>query len=361
MPPITPITSNRTSLRSSYAQARHPNSAGLILAFTLALTFFSTPKVHAQNSPATAAAMDADSIAFMKLQPPPASGPQTPDAMRDGYRRARLKNQPDLPQVYQVKEYEVPGADCAIPVRLYRGAGAPVSGVLPALVFYHGGGWTVGNLDTHDWICRSIANKADCAVVSVDYRLAPEHPFPAAYNDAVAAMHWVIAHAGTLRIDPMRISVGGDSAGGNLAAAVALTLRDEKVTVRSQILIYPSVDLSLSGGYYGRFTKDLILTDDAVRSSIERYVPDAAQRKDWRASPLLAPSVKGLPPTLFILAGYDPLCAEGEAYAARLEKEGVATTIKRFPGQMHGFLSNARLLPRANEAIDEIAAALKAP
>jgi acetyl esterase len=307
--------------------------------------------------------MAADSIAFMKMQPPPPVGPQTPAAMREGYRRARLKTQPDLPQVYQVKEYEVPGPDCAIPIRLYRGADTPVAGVLPALVFYHGGGWMTGDLDTHDWMCRSIANKAVCAVISVDYRLAPEHPFPAPYDDALAAMHWVIAHAETLRIDPARISVGGDSAGGNLAAAVALTLRDEKSAprLRSQILIYPAVDLSSNGNYYGRFTKGVILTDDAVRSSIERYIPDAAQRKDWRASPLLASSLKDLPPTLFILAGYDPLCVQGEAYAARLEKEGVAATIKRFPGQMHGFLSNARLLPKANDAIDEIAAALKAP
>ena len=329
------------------------------LTFALAMTFSAT-LMHAQNPPVSPGPMDADSIAFMKMQPPAASGPQTSAAMREGYRRARLKNQPDLPQVYQVKEYEVPGPDCAIPIRMYRGAATAVDGVLPVLVFYHGGGWMVGNLDTHDWICRSIANKADCAVISVDYRLAPEHPFPAAYDDALAAMHWVVAHAVTLRIDPARVSVGGDSAGGDLAAAVALTLRDEKSRLRSQILIYPAVDLSLSGNYYGRFTKDLILTDDAVRSSIEKYVPDAAQRKDWRVSPLLAPSLKDLPPTLFILAGYDPLCAAGEAYAARLERDGVATTIKRYPGQMHGFLSNARFLPKANDAIAEIAAALKA-
>ncbi|HEY3899019.1 MAG TPA: alpha/beta hydrolase [Chthoniobacter sp.] len=334
---------------------------GLFVFLSAFATIFSAAVVHAQNPPAPPAPMDADSIAFMKMQTPAPSGPQTPEAMRESYRRARLKTQPDLPQVYLVKEYEVPGPDCAIPIRLYRGAATPVGGVLPVLVFYHGGGWMLGSLDTHDWICRSIANKADCAVVSVDYRLAPEHPFPAAYDDALAAIHWVIAHAETLRIDPARVSVGGDSAGGNLAAAVALALRDEKgARLRSQILIYPSVDLSLSGNYYGRFTKNLILTDDSVRSSIERYVPDAAQRKDWRASPLLAPSLKGLPPTLFILAGYDPLCAEGEAYAARLEKEEVAATIKHFPGQMHGFLSNARLLPKANDAIDEIAAALTA-
>jgi acetyl esterase len=236
-----------------------------------------------------------------------------------------------------------------------------VEATLPLLVFYHGGGWMLGTLDTHDWVCRSIANKANCAVVSVDYRLAPEHRFPAAYDDALAAVHWVVAQAGTLRIDPARVSVGGDSAGGNLAAAVALALRDEgAIQLWSQILIYPAVDLTMSGDYYGRFTKDLILTDDAVRSSIERYAPDPALRKEWRASPLLASSLKGLPPTLIVLAGYDPLSAAGEAYAARLAQEGTTPTIRRYPGQMHGFLSNARLLPKAYDAIDDIAAALNA-
>jgi acetyl esterase len=271
-----------------------------------------------------------------------------------------LNTQPDLPQVYQIKEYEVPGPKGPIPVRLYRGAGASLGAALPVLVFFHGGGWMVGNLDTHDWICRSIANKTDGAVVSVDYRLAPEHPFPAAYEDAVAATRWVVANASTLHLDPAHVSVGGDSAGGNLAAAVALALRNEGATrLHSQILIYPAVDLSMSGDYYGRFTTGVILTDDAMRDYIEKYVPYVALRKDWRVSPLLAPSLQGLPPTLVLLAGYDPLCAEGEAYAARLEKEGVATTVKRYPGQMHGFLSNAKLLPKANHAIDDIVAALK--
>jgi acetyl esterase len=142
---------------------------------------------------------------------------------------------------------------------------------------------------------------------------------------------------------------------------VALALRDEgAVRLWSQILIYPAVDLTMSGDYYGRFTKGLILTDDAVRSSIERYVPDPALRKDWRTSPLLAPSLRGLPPTLLLLPGYDPLTAAGEAYAARLAKEGVATHVQHYPGQMHGFMSNARLLPKAYDAIDDIAAALNA-
>ena len=336
-----------------------PSTAYLRLFFA---TMISATAALAQTAPPWQSPMDADSIAFMKLQVPPPVAPQSPEAMREGYRRARLKNQPDLPHVYQVKEYEVPGAGGPIPVRLYRGAETAVVATLPVLVFYHGGGWMLGTLDTHDWMCRSIANKAGCAVVSVDYRLAPEHPFPAAYDDAVAAARWVVANAPMLRIDPARVSVGGDSAGGNLAAAVALALRDEnKTPLWSQILIYPAVDLALTGDYYGRFTKDVILTDAAMRGFIEKYVPDPAQRRDWRVSPLLASSLKGLPPTLILLAGQDPLCAEGEAYAARLAQEGVATTVKRFSGQMHGFLSNARLLPKANDAIDEIAAMLNVP
>jgi acetyl esterase len=306
------------------------------------------------------AGMDADSIAFLKARPASPSTPPSPEALKEAYRRRRLSNQPDLPQVLQVREYQASGSGGSIPIRVYRGAETPATGALPALVFYHGGGWMLGDLDSHDWICRSIANKADCAVVAVDYRLAPAHVFPAAFEDALAAVKWVLANAETLQIDAARISVGGDSAGGNLAAAVVLALRDEgKIKPKAQILIYPAVDLSMSGSYYGRFTKDLILTDDSVRMFVGYYVPDVEQRKDWRASPLLAPSLRGLPPTLVVLAGFDPLAAEGEAYVARLEKEGVGTSAKRYPGQMHGFMSNAKLLPRAYQAIEEIAAALK--
>jgi acetyl esterase len=305
--------------------------------------------------------MDADSQAFMKMQPEPPSVPPTPEVMKELSRRARVVNQPDLPQVDRVREYAANGPHGPIPVRVYRGAGTADMGTLPVFLYYHGGGWMLGDLDSHDWICRMIANAANCAVVNVDYRLAPEHVFPAAFDDALATVHWVIANAGMLRIDPARISIGGDSAGGNLTAAVALMLRDEARTkLSAQILIYPALDLTMSGPYYGRFTRDVLLTDDAVRTFVAYYVPDVEQRKDWRASPLLARSLKDLPQTLVLLAGFDPLDAEGEAYAARLEQEGVTTTIKRYPGQMHGFLSNARLLPKAYNAIEDIAAVLKA-
>ena len=335
---------------------------GAIVAVALALTVMAFGEgAPPASSPMDPSQMDADSIAYLKSRPPAPAVRPPPEVLKEDYRRRRLTTQPDLPQVDRVKEYAVPGPGGAIPVRVYRGAGTADKGALPVLVFFHGGGWMLGDLDSHDWLCRSIANAAPCAVVNVDYRLSPEHVFPAAFDDAVTAAHWTAANAAMLRIDPTRIAVGGDSAGGNLAAAVALALRDEaKIPLRAQILIYPAVDLSMSGPYYGRFTKDVILTDDAMRAFIASYVPKVEDRKDWRASPLLAPSLKGLPPALVLMAGFDPLCAEDEAYAARLQKEGVATTVKRYPGQMHGFLSSAKLLPKAFQAVEEIAAALKA-
>jgi acetyl esterase len=308
--------------------------------------------------------LDADSQAFLDLlkklgRPPINSLP--PMQAKEVFRRGRMATQPELPQVDRVKEYEATGPNGPIPVRVYRGAGTADAGPLPVHVYYHGGGWVLGDLDSHDWVCRRIANAAQCAVVSVDYRMAPEHVFPAAYDDSLAALRWTVDNAPQLRIDPSRVSVGGDSAGGNLAAAVAIAARDSgSPALKAQILVYPAVDLSMSGNYYGRFTKDLILTDETMRWFIELYVPNAAQRKDWRASPLLAQSHKGLPPALVLLAGFDPLCAEGEVYAEKLKAAGVATTVTRYPGQLHGFVSNGKLLPKANDAIDDIAKVLTA-
>jgi acetyl esterase len=310
--------------------------------------------------------LDADSQSFLNMlkmlgRPPIDSLP--PDQAKEVFRRGRMVTQPDLPQVDRVKEYTATGPHGAIPVRVYRGAGTADMGALPVHVYYHGGGWVLGDLDSHDWVCRRIANTVKCAVVSVDYRMAPEHIFPKAFDDCLAATEWTVANAAMLRIDPARVSVGGDSAGGNLAAAVAIALRDSgKIKLKAQILVYPAVDLAMAGDFYGKFKRDsgLILTDETMRWFIDLYIPDKAQRKDWRASPLYAPSLKGLPPALVLLAGYDPLCAEGEAFAKRLEAEGVKTVVKRYPGQIHGFLSNGKLLPKANEAIDDIAAVMTA-
>jgi acetyl esterase len=303
--------------------------------------------------------MDADSRAYMTLQPPPPATPPSVEAAREGMRRARPFNQPDLPHVALVREYQVPGKGGAITVRYYRGNSTLTGDALPVQVYFHGGGWVIGDLDSHDWVCRAVANAANCAVVSVDYRLAPEHTFPAAYDDAVAATRWVAANAGMLNIDPARISVGGDSAGGNLAATVALALRDEgKIKLRAQLLTYPIVDLTWD--YDDRFEKGVALTNGGMRDFIEKYVPDAGQRRDPRCSPLHASSLKGLPPALIILAGYDPLYDEGDAYAVRLKGEGVAVTVSRYPGQMHGFVSRPKLLAKSLDAIADIASFMEA-
>lgn len=297
--------------------------------------------------------MDSESSAYMALQPPPPATPPTPAMAREGMRRARPFNQPDLPHVAMTREYQVPGKGGAFQVRYYRGVRTFPDEALPVQVYFHGGGWVIGDLDSHDWLCRAVANAANCAVVSVDYRLAPEHRFPAAFDDAVTATQWVAAHATMLNVDPSRISVGGDSAGGNLAATVALALRDDaKVKLRAQVLTYPIADLTFA--YDQRFEKGVALTNGGMRDFIDHYVPDIAQRRDWRCSPLLAPSLKGLPPALVILAGFDPLYDEGEAYATRLKAEGVAVTVKHFPGQTHGFVSRPKLLPKSLDAIADI-------
>jgi acetyl esterase len=310
----------------------------------------------------TTPVLDADSQAFLDMlrslgRPPVNSLP--PLQAREMFRRGRLVTQPELPQVDRVFERQAEGPRGPIAVRVYRGAGTADAATLPVHVYYHGGGWVLGDLDSHDWVCRTIANAARCAVISVDYRMAPEHAFPAAFDDAWAALCWTAGNGDALRIDPGRISVGGDSAGGNLAAAVALAARDQGgPPLSAQALIYPATDLAMTGDYYGRFTEGPALNDDTMRWFIDLYIPDKAQRTDWRASPLLAGSLKGVAPAFVLTAGIDPLCAEGQAYAARLRAEGVPVTTASYPGQLHGFLSNAKFLPRANEAIDEIAAAL---
>jgi acetyl esterase len=308
--------------------------------------------------------LDADAKAFLDLIKSTGRPPVytlEPMQAKEVFRRGRLVTQPDLPQVDRVREEVIQGPGGPVPVRIYRGAGTADAGPLPVHVYYHGGGWVLGDLDSHDWVCRQTANKAQCAVISVDYRMAPEHVFPAAFDDSLLALNWTIENAARLKLDPGRVSVGGDSAGGNLAAAVAIAARDAgKPKLRAQILVYPATDLSMSGDYYGRFTQDLILTDDSMRWFINLYIPDKATRKDWRASPLLSDKLAGLPPTLVILAGFDPLCAEGEAYAKKLQAAGVKVTTHTYPGQPHGFVSNAKVLPKANQAIEQIAAALKA-
>jgi acetyl esterase len=284
----------------------------------------------------------------------------SPAEAREVFVRSRAVLQPEPQEVGGVAELAAPGPAGVIKLRAYRPAGTAADAVLPALVYYHGGGWVVGNLDSHDTICRHLANAAGCRVISVDYRLAPEHVFPAAVDDAMAALRWVAAQAGSLGIDPARIAVGGDSAGGNLATVVALAARDAAwPPLAAQILVYPVTDFSFSQDSYARVTEGPPLTTASMVWFREHYLPRPEHRADWRASPLRAASLAGLPPAFVALAWHDPLFDEGLEYAKRLESEGVEVTLRRYDGQIHGFLAMGRLVPEGLELAEAAAAALR--
>jgi acetyl esterase len=231
---------------------------------------------------------------------------------------------------------------------------------LPIVVYYHGGGFTWGDLDTHDNLCRKLSNRSGAIVVSVAYRLAPEHVFPAAVEDAYAALEWVAQKGREISGDPSRIAVAGDSAGGNLAAVVALKSRDlNGPKIAFQVLYYPSTNMGdLRTKSMEDFAEGYFLTRAQIQFNINQYVPAVVDRSLPYASPLLAPDHRGLPPALIITAGFDPLRDSGEAYARKLASAGVATRLSRYEGVIHGFLS----LPfarKADRAIDESAAALR--
>jgi acetyl esterase len=218
----------------------------------------------------------------------------------------------------------------------------------------------IGDLYTHDGICRSLANAAGCVVASVDYRLAPEFKYPVAGEDSYAALRWVVANAGRLGIDARRVAVGGDSAGGHLSTVVALMARDRGgPTLVQQVLLYPVTNHDLDTPSYHENATGYVLTRDAMRWFWDHYLPSPTQGREAYASPLLAPSLAGLPPALVITAECDPLRDEGEAYAARLRDAGVPVTFTRYTGMFHGFFRMTRLLDKAKAALDEVAASLR--
>jgi len=259
--------------------------------------------------------------------------------------------------VERIEERSVPGPAGEIPVRLYWPGGA---GPFPVLVFFHGGGFVVCNLDSHDGVCRSLANGAGCVVVSVDYRLAPEHPYPAAPEDCYAATEWVAAHADELDIDPARMAVGGDSAGGNLATVVALMARDKGgPTLRFQLLVYPVTNRNFKTGSYKENADGYFLTREMMQWFWQQYTPSEERAAEPYASPMRAKDVSGLPPGLCITAGFDPLRDEGEAYAAKLRAAGVELQSQRYDGMFHGFFSMTTLLDVAREAMSDACTALR--
>jgi acetyl esterase len=263
---------------------------------------------------------------------------------------------PDV-EVAHIEDRRVPGPGGEIPVRVYR----PEKGsTLPALVYFHGGGWVIGSIETHDGSCRDLANRIGCVVVSVDYRLAPEHRYPAAADDCYAATKWVSEHAAELGVDPERIAIGGDSAGGNLAAVVALMARDRGApALRHQLLVYPVTDADFSRSSYRENAEGYLLTTKAMEWFWGHYVPDTDQRRDAYAAPLHAADLSGLPPAFVLTAEYDPLRDEGEALAGRLEKAGVPTRLTRYDGAIHGFFAMGLLAEVARRAVDEAVAEVR--
>ena len=256
-----------------------------------------------------------------------------------------------------VADRTVPGPAGEIPVRVYTPAG---EGPLPVVVYFHGGGWVIGDLEVVDRPCRQLADAAGAIVVSVDYRLAPEHVYPAAFDDCYAATAWVAEHAGAIGADTGRLAVAGDSAGGNLAAAVSLAARDRGgPAIAAQLLIYPVTDFNFGTPSYTENADGYILTRASMTWFWAHYLGAQELDKDPYACPLRADSLAGLPAAYVATSEFDPLRDEGEAYAAALEQAGVPVTAKRFDGQLHGFLWMLAAIPSSAGVLDDMVAVLR--
>jgi acetyl esterase len=264
----------------------------------------------------------------------------------------------DVEPVESVRDLAIPGPAGPIPVRVYT-PGAASAGPRPGLVYFHGGGFVICDLDSHDAVCRSLANAAGCVIVSVDYRLAPDHRFPAAPEDCYAATRHVAERAAEFGVDADRLAVGGDSAGGNLAAVVALMARDRGgPDLRFQLLVYPMAGRDFEAESFRANGEGYLLTGGMLRWFWDLYLRDESDAANPWAVPLGAPDLSGLPAALVITAEYDPLRDDGEAYAARLQEAGVAVSLTRYDGMIHGFWSMGETIARSREAIREAAAAL---
>ena len=289
----------------------------------------------------------------------------SPGEARAFYRDRRTITQPEPPPVGEVRDLQATGPHGPIPLRLYRpmtaaGTLASSAKALPVLVYFHGGGWVIGDLDTHDTLCRELANASGAAVVAVDYRMGPEHRFPAAVDDCLAATHWVQTNAAEFGLDGARLAVGGDSAGGNLAAVVAIAARDAgDLPLAFQLLIYPATDMRRSAPSHTTNGEGYLLTRDTITYFHDHYITDLSHDLDWRASPLLHADLAKLPPALVLTAGYDPLRDEGLAYAEALTQAGNRASYVCFERQIHGFITMGRVLDEANAAVAMCAAELR--
>jgi acetyl esterase len=285
-----------------------------------------------------------------------------PVKAREMYLAARPVSQPEPPELESTRALSIAAPHGAIPARIYTPKTLRRSdGLAPCLVFYHGGGWVIGDLDSHDVVCRKLAHEGELIVISVDYRLAPEHKFPAAVDDAITAARWISSNAKQLGIDAARLTIGGDSAGGNLAAVVALAARDgDGPKLAGQVLIYPATDFAMTHPSHSESETSILLTHSVIKWFCNHYLNGPADIDNWRASPARSKTLAGLPPAYVLTAGGDPLRDEGDEYAKRLQDAGVPVSYKHFPGQFHGFFTMGKLLPQANVAASDIATWLKA-
>jgi acetyl esterase/lipase len=307
--------------------------------------------------------LDPDSIAvykaFQEAGRPPFET-VTPKEARELYLAGRVATNPEPPELESAKALSIPAPHGSIPARIYIPKTLrKKDGLSPCLAFFHGGGFVIGDLDSHDVVCRKLAHEGEMIVISVDYRLAPEHKFPAAAEDCIGATQWIAANAKQLGIDVARLTVGGDSAGGNLAAVVAIAARDGAgPKIAGQVLIYPATDFRMNHPSHSEPETSLLLTHSVIKWFINHYMGDG-DIDDWRASPARA-KLAGLPPAYVLVAGGDPLRDEGNEYADKLKQAGVSVTYRFFPGQFHGFFTMGKLLNQANIAASEISAWLKA-
>src|SRR3954462_6993931 len=285
----------------------------------------------------------------------------SPAEARELYLKGRVVTNPEPPELQTVDPLAIPAPHGNIPARKYIPKVLRTDrGLAPCLVFFHGGGWVIGDLDSHDVVCRKLADEAQLIVISVDYRLAPEHKFPAAVDDAKVATKWIADNAASLGVDRSRLTVGGDSAGGNLATVVAIAARDGKgPAIAGQVLIYPAVEFAMTHPSHREPDTSFLLTHSVIRWFSNHYLSSADDVADWRASPVRATTLAGLPPAYVLTAGGDPLRDEGEEYAQRLKDAGVPVTYRTFPGQFHGFFTMGKLLPQANIAAKQIGVWLK--
>jgi acetyl esterase len=309
--------------------------------------------------------LDPDAAAVYKAfqeagRPPYETVP--PATARELYLAGRAVSNPEPPELESAEPLSIPAPHGAMPARIYTPKQLrKTSGLAPCLVFFHGGGWVIGDLDSHDVVCRKLAHEGELIVISVDYRRAPEHKFPAAADDAIVATRWVAANAGRLGIDAAQLLVGGDSAGGNLAAVVALAARDgDGPRLAGQVLIYPATDFAMNHPSHREPETSILLTHSVIKWFCNHYLNSTADIDHWKASPARAKTLAGLPPAYVLTAGGDPLRDEGAEYAARLKAAGVPMTYRHFPGQFHGFFTMGKLLQQANVAVTEIAGWLKA-